>query len=314
MNIEYVIVADWGSSHLRAYLCQRNVQNTLTVIESTKGEGVTKVDKQFEQHLMQVLSPWRQKYGQLPILLSGQVGSTVGWKEATYLPCPVSPAKLAAACLSFQCQGHEIYILPGLSCEIPDKHPDVMRGEELQIFGLQLQDAKYQQGRHLICLPGTHTKWALVENGEIQIFKTAMTGELYDLLTTHSVLIQKKTENFDLDAFKLGVDKATHSSVGCFSHNIFSVRTKQLFGQLSQENACSYLSGLLIGSDVHAAIDAHEWNISEFTEVTIVGSNHLSSCFAIALTIQGVKANVADEAAVAIAGYSGVYQSLFLDK
>ncbi|WNC69129.1 2-dehydro-3-deoxygalactonokinase [Thalassotalea nanhaiensis] len=312
MNVEYVIVADWGSSHLRAYLCQLNQQGTLTVIKSAKGTGVTKIEEQFEQHLMQVIAPWRKEFGQMPILLSGQVGSTLGWKEAPYLPCPVSLDRLATSCLTFICRGHPIYIVPGLSCEIPDKHSDVMRGEELQVLGLLLKHEKYQQGRQLICLPGTHTKWVLVDNGEIQFFKTAMTGELYDLLTSKSVLIQKKTNIFDADAFKLGVDKANSSSVGSFSHNIFSVRTKQLFGELNQGNACSYLSGLLIGSDVHAAIATEQWNISDITEVVIVGDEHLSTCFAMALESQGVQTRVVDEAEVAIAGYSGICNSLFL--
>lgn len=314
MNFEYVIVADWGSSHLRAFLCQFNVQGVLLVIDTAKGSGVTKITNQFEQHLMDVIKPWRQKHGQLPILLSGQVGSTVGWKEAAYIPCPISLDKLASACLPFNCQGHHIYIVPGMSCDIPNKHPDVMRGEEVQILGLLKRQQQDKQGRQLICLPGTHTKWVLVEDGEIQFFKTAMTGELYDLLINHSVLIQKRTEIVDKAAFMQGVNKATDSDVGSFSHNIFSVRTKQLFGELNQDNACSYLSGLLIGGDVKAAISANEWDFSQFSEITIVGSEHLSQCFAVALEMQGVKTNVVDDCETIITGYSEICKSLFINE
>lgn len=311
MNVEYVVVADWGSSHLRAFLCQLDPRGKLTLIASNKGVGVTKIDGQFEQYLFSVIAPWREEYGQFPILLSGQIGSSVGWKETEYLACPVSPDKLATACLSFNCQNHPIFIVPGVSCEISSGHPDVMRGEELQVLGLVEQNEKYQQGRHLICLPGTHTKWLLLEDGKIQLFKTAITGELYDLLTNHSVLIQKKTDLFDIAAYELGVRKAMKNDVGSFSHNIFSVRTKQLFGQLTQDNACSYLSGLLIASDVNAAIIAKEWNISEFDEVVIVGSSHLSERFAIALKMQDIKTNVVDDTEIAISGYSQVCTSLF---
>ncbi|WP_068544295.1 2-dehydro-3-deoxygalactonokinase [Thalassotalea crassostreae] len=310
LNIEHVIVADWGSTHLRAYLCKVNDTNNLDVIDTAKGLGITKIDKQFEQHLFQLIAPWKD-YGQLPIILSGQVGSTVGWKEADYLSCPVLPKKLASSCFEFSCQGHQIFIVPGLSCETADHNSDVMRGEELQIFGLLLNKPQYQQGRHLICLPGTHTKWVLIDNGEVQLFKTAMTGELYDLLTNHSVLIQKQTDNFDLDAFTLGVNQIKNSEVASLSHNIFSVRTKQLFGQINEDNACSYLSGILIGSDVHGAIHANEWDISNFESVLIVGSKKLVQSFATALNIFGYESILLEEADVAIAGYSQLYKSLF---
>ena len=66
-----------------------------------------------------------------------------------------------------------------------------MRGEELQILGWLELSPKHQTGRYLLCLPGIHTKWVLLVDGEIQLFKTAITGELFDLLSTQSILIKK---------------------------------------------------------------------------------------------------------------------------
>lgn len=124
--------------------------------------------------------------------------------------------QLAKSCVNFQCNGYNINVIPGLSCKLENNNYDCMRGEELQILGwLQLAEEN-QVSRHVVCLPGTHTKWLLVEDGKIKLFKTALTGGL------------------------------------------FSVRSRQLFGQLSAQEATSYLSGLLIGSDVHASMNATE--------------------------------------------------------
>ncbi len=305
-----VIVIDWGTSHLRAYLCQLSTKNQLQLIDTKFALGVTKCNKKFEAELFNCIDDWVKKFGKLPIRMTGQIGSSIGWKETSYLPCPVSPDEIANACLEFICRGHDISIVPGVSCQFEDKHHDVMRGEELQVLGWLNLEPNHQQGKYLVCLPGTHTKWVMVENGKIILFKTAMTGELFDLLNNQSVLIQTPSSDFNESSFEQGAKYTLESELGNFSHGVFSVRSNQLFGKLSQEEASSYLSGLLIGSDVRAAINASEWDIHSLNNVIIIGADHLSNCFSTALSMQNIPSTICDAKLSTISGFSKLNQPL----
>ena len=242
--------------------------------------------------------------------MAGQIGSSIGWKETTYLPCPISPQKVASSCLHFCYQHHQVAIVPGLHCHHDNNSQDVMRSEEVQVLGWLASNPKKQRGKHLICLPGTHTKWVLVKNGIIQLFKTAMTGELYDLLSHHSVLIQSPTVEHNEQAFILGAKYTLESALGNFTHGLFSVRSKQLFNELTPEEAPSYLSGLLIGTDVRAALNAQEWDASDLKEIHIIGNNKLSTLFADVIAMQDIATRLHDVEVLSIQGFSSVYQEI----
>ncbi|NMP30174.1 2-dehydro-3-deoxygalactonokinase [Thalassotalea sp. M1531] len=310
MTPQYVIAVDWGTSHLRAYLCKVNEDLTLSYQECLTARGVSKVSHGFEQELFDCIEPWVEQFGNLSILMSGQIGSSIGWKETTYLACPISPKAVAASCLRFNCREHQLAIVPGLHCSHENNYRDVMRGEELQVLGWLAQNPKHTLGRHLVCLPGTHTKWVLVEDGQVVLFKTAMTGELYDLLIHHSVLIQHPNDEFNQQAFNDGAKYTLASELGSLIHGIFSVRSKQLFNELSTEQAPSYLSGMLIGSDVRAALNATEWQFTQLDSVNIIGSNTLSKRFSEVLSMQDISTQLYAVADVTLAGFSSIYQDL----
>lgn len=314
MTEKLLIAVDWGTSHLRAYLCRQcppshaNGFNELELKEWKKGAGVLKVTHDFESELFRVLQPWLNQYGTLPIIMMGQIGSSIGWRETPYLECPVSPSDVAAHCVYFECRSHQIAVVPGLSCTHNNGMRDVMRGEEMQVLGwLQLSEA-HQTGERIICLPGTHTKWVRVLNGEIQVFKTALTGELFDLLSHGSVLIQQRSDHFDFATFEQGVRFTLESDIGSFSHGLFSVRSKQLFGELSPENSLAYLSGVLIGSDVRAAINATEWSLTPGAHVSVIGSKQISHCFSQALQLAGMKTTIYSAKQTSLNGIAVVNQ------
>ncbi len=311
MNTAYVIAVDWGTSNLRAHLCEILPNRKFKVLATKEGPGVSKVNGDFETELMTLTKKWRNEFSQLPMLLSGLIGSSIGWKEVPYLSCPVSPHLLADSYFNFNCQGHDMYIVPGVSCCLSDGYHEVMRGEELQVLGwLQLND-NHKLGRHLICLPGTHTKWVLVENAEIQYFKTSVTGELYDILCQHSVLIQNQHSRFSNDVFTAAAQYSLASQQDSLIHSLFSTRSKQLFNDIRPEDAPSWLSGLLIGSDVRAACNARQWQMDDFQKVAIIGNGQLADCFSVALAIKEIETEVFDVTATSIAGFSSFYQAKF---
>src|SRR5262249_39761769 len=135
-----------------------------------------------------LIGEWLGTYGPLPLVLCGMAGSRNGWKEAAYIPCPAGSDALRASLLRFHDGELAVSIVPGGSCTNRLGAPDVMRGEETQIAGALALRPDLAEGRHLLCLPGTHTKWAYVENGRLSDFLTAMTGELFALLRDHSML------------------------------------------------------------------------------------------------------------------------------
>jgi hypothetical protein len=52
----------------------------------------------------------------------------------------------------------------------------------------------------LVCLPGSHSKWAVVKQGGVlESFKSFMTGEIFALLQNHSIL------KFSVDDSQSGV-------------------------------------------------------------------------------------------------------------
>jgi 2-dehydro-3-deoxygalactonokinase len=202
-------------------------------------------------------------------------GSRQGWQEAPYCPCPAGFAELGQHLLWLQ-PGH-MALVPGLSCLGADalNTPDVMRGEEVQIFG-----ALHMAGRDsaTLVLPGTHSKWVQVQGGRVTQFQTFMTGEVFALMSQHSIL--GKTMDlqgaFDEAVFLKGVDQSQQS--GSVLHQLFAVRTLGLFERLSAAQLPSYLSGLLIGEELrHQTASAH-------TEpVILIGSETLTLRYTLAL-------------------------------
>jgi 2-dehydro-3-deoxygalactonokinase len=304
------IAVDWGTSYLRAYLCQVQSDQHVVQLDKVIGPGVCKVVTDFASTLQQAIQPWLEQYGPLPVMMAGQIGSSIGWHETAYLPCPIVPEQIIDQGFQFESAGLAVTILPGLCCRLPNQQFDVMRGEELQILGfLQLQP-QYRQGQHLLCLPGTHTKWVLLQEGVVQYFKTAMTGELFDLLSHHSVLIQQPCAaiDFDWSSFTRGSNYTLYAHAGNLVHGLFSVRTQQLFEGQTAEQALAYLSGLLIGSDVRAAVQASDWQLNQQSSVVVIGGYPLQDCFTRVLQAVGIEPVLADVTACTFAGFATVFR------
>ena len=245
----------------------------------------------------------RAAHPDIPCLMAGMVGSRQGWAEAPYCPCPAGLDDLADRLLWLQ--PGRLAIVPGLSVEHATAHvtaqvtehltaqnaeqnvaqggpPDVMRGEETQVFGA-LQ--RLGIGDATLVLPGTHSKWVTVQAGRITGFTSHMTGECYALLRQHSILartLPADDSNWQPEAFDRGVMQAGRP--GGLLHHLFGVRALALFGRQSPAEGASYLSGLLIGEELRAAAPAAAG------PVVVVGSAALTARYQRALAGRGVVA------------------------
>jgi 2-dehydro-3-deoxygalactonokinase len=292
------VAGDWGTSHLRLLLCADDGR----ILERAAGPGAADAGGRFAPLLQSLLAPWQQRHGPLPALLCGMVGSSIGWLQAPYIPCPALPEQLAAGCVSPD--GGAVHIVPGLSCRNRFDAPDFMRGEETQILGAMSLDPSLRRGRRLLCLPGTHTKWALLADGVVDEFLTALTGELFALLRDHSVLLRdgaaSDAAGFDAAAFEHGLAQANEFPHSQLLHRLFECRARRLGGEFGAQASAAFLSGLLIGSDIGGALRALAGTIG-VRSVHLIGAPGLTQLYATGLAthdytctrLEGVAASVA---------------------
>ena len=300
------IAGDWGTSNLRLYLCEYNSTGTSKILDTRFGPGISAINGDFESQFFKLVQPWLDQWGRLAVILSGMVGSTIGWKDAPYLTCPVNAEQIASGRVEFETRGISFSILAGLKTQNPLGVADVMRGEELQLLGwLRLQEK--EQPRNLFALPGTHNKWALLENGAITNFLTAFTGELFSLLSSNSILVTERgATTLNEKVFNDGVTLISRLGDAQLLHALFSARSKQVLGEMDKVDAMSYLSGLIIGADV---MGAHKL-FGDVDSVTIIGEPELSQHYALALDFFGVPSQQCKPSDIAISGFEAIFQHL----
>jgi len=270
-----LVAVDWGTSALRGALLDDAGR---VIEEKTAPRGILTVPAgQFAAVFDSIFAAWMEPAGSF-CLISGMAGSQQGWAEAPYEACPAGLPQLARK-LRWIERGR-IAIVPGLSHE-PGGVPDVMRGEEVQIFGA-IRLTGIETG--LFVLPGTHNKWATVREARVTGFRTCMTGEFYSLLSQHSILARTLQADAALDeaAFLRGV--ATAGNGEGLLHNAFGARTLALFQRLSPAELASYLSGVLIGEELRTQ------PLREIREAVLIGSPALTMRYALALSTFGIEA------------------------
>lgn len=283
------VAVDWGTSRLRAWVFAADGREIAHVASQDGMGGLA--PEQFEPALLSLIGPWLDRTRVLPVLACGMVGARQGWVEAPYraVPCP-PPGPAEAIAAPVRDPRLSVTVLPGLSQAEP---PDVMRGEETQIAGFLAADPGFDG---TLCLPGTHSKWVQVSAGEIVSFRTVMTGELYAVLSTHSVLRHSVGPGRDMAAFRAGLAE-TMARPEALTQRLFGVRAEGLLAGLDPAAAAARLSGLLIGVEL---LGARGYWLG--TRVALLGAGPTVELYAEALATQGVHPERADADAMALAG------------
>ena len=279
------IAVDWGTTNRRAYRidqkgeCVVTVEDQLGVLSVSPGGFPAAVDD------------LRARLGDLPLLLAGMVGSTRGWIEAPYVACPAGVSDLAAN-LCWADPGR-VAIVPGVSMLDLD-HADVMRGEEVQMFGALA--AGLVPDTCLICHPGTHNKWISLDHGRIIRFRTVMTGEMFNLLRGGGILADMLTDAVVRgDAFDAGLRRGLTSPA--LTAELFAVRARVLLGDLPATDAASFISGLLIGIDLSVGL-----KLAPASAIIVMGRPELTDLYAAGATAAGRPATEIDGATAFVAG------------
>ena len=298
------IAGDWGTSNLRLSLCDTQGH----VLASASGPGAADSRGRFAEVFDSLTAPWRAGAPGLPALLCGMVGSAFGWVEAPYLLCPEEADSVAGSLARARA---DVLIVPGMRCTNPLGAPDVMRGEETQLLGALSLHPALGEGRQLVCMPGTHTKWVSLHGGVVQEFVTVPTGEIFRMLCEHSVLVRDKDTPIEHHAaeFDRGLaESAKHANVPLL-HRIFQARSLRLDHQLAARGAASWTSGLLVGTDVGGSLPlfgAHAAGAA----VYIVGAPELTALYALALARHGRRSITVPGADASLAGLVRVHDSI----
>jgi 2-dehydro-3-deoxygalactonokinase len=309
MSAAALIAGDWGTSHLRLFLCQADG----SVMASLDGPGAANVHGDFPEVLDALLAGWTRQHGALPVVLCGMVGSSLGWIQAPYVRCPARAEQIAQACIGLR--DAQVHIVPGLSCRNRLNAPDVLRGEETQILGALRLNPPLSAGRHLLCLPGTHTKWVLLEDGSVREFLTAPTGELFAVLCEHSILVSDDRRRPDLPAasdgaaFDHGLMQIRRFPTADLLHRLFECRSRRLTGDLHADEAMPLLSGMLIASDVQGAVRLFAAGDARIT-VQLIGAPGLTELYARALVSQDCDVNIIDGTLASLNGLVQLHRLL----
>ena len=283
------VLGDWGTTRLRLFRMADGV-----VVDRADGPGIGMLDTPPAQVLMQLLEGWRAETPLADVTLCGMAGARGGLVEAAYVPCPAGIDAWRAGQTRMLIDGLRISVVPGIRCRSIAGVPDVMRGEETQIFGAMAVDPALAKGERVFLLPGTHSKWAHVVDGALESFVTCPTGELHELLSQRSTLTgpaQRGGKGDFQEGFAHGLGRASEALMTA----LFEARAARMLDDRSRDWATGYLSGLLIGSEVAA-------QASVTGEVIVVGAPALCGLYAQALQAASMTSRLMAGEATALAG------------
>jgi 2-keto-3-deoxy-galactonokinase len=295
-----LIALDWGTTSLRAY---KLAADGVVLEQRALSSGIMQLPKTpriinsrecadgFELAFDEACGDWLDAQPDLPVIACGMVGSAQGWREAAYCETPANVANLGNSLQTVvSLRGTRVHIVPGVIQR--SRLPNVMRGEETQVLGV-LQNLPVEAGADLLIgLPGSHSKWVDVVDGCITHFDTFMTGEVFAVLSEHSILGRtlKQGATFDAQAFDRGVQiaQSADGELGVLS-TLFSARTLGLTGELSPTAQADYLSGLMIGHELAAlaTVQRRRRDNPNLPSIILIGNAQLCARYSRALDACG---------------------------
>ncbi len=288
------IAVDWGTSNLRAWGMS---ESGAIVATASSDRGMGKLQREEFSGALGEIVEALQVSEPVDVLICGMAGARQGWLEAPYLEAPTDLRGLHAGAVHPDAgtDRYTVSILPGVCQRTGGEN--VMRGEETQLLGLASLIPGYSG---LVCLPGTHSKWARLDGTRIESFTTAMTGEIFEILKTHSVLRHSLGGELDGPTREAGFDAGAADGLARPADllgQLFRVRAAALLSDRDAAWCAGYLSGLLIGTEIAANRD----QIGNHP-VPLIGSAGLCALYVRVLEMAGASGRNVDATEVVLAG------------
>ena len=301
---KHILCCDWGTTSFRLRLVER--QNYEVLAEYLTKDGVAGTYRNWKEQdelsrfdfyaailknsIKELAKKTSFMLDTIPLIVSGMASSSIGMEELPYAELPFESNGSQASVRvfkDFNGMDAPLLLVSGLK-----SHEDVMRGEEAQLIGLlKLNEITIQGSEKIVFVfPGTHSKHIVVQDRFVTDFHTYMTGEIFNIMTEHSILKDSVNSSSDSDlknqesskAFLKGVEI---SGTSALLHSLFTVRTGQLFGQFTKEQNSFYLSGLLIGSELRQLKDGN------YDRLIICSGKHLYEHYKLAAEAISLKLN-----------------------
>ncbi len=297
---------DWGTSAFRLRLIEgasrrilatsRGAQGIAATFTAWKSAGAQPEHRRsfFSQiladHLARIAEASGGKLAGLPLVISGMASSSIGMRELPYarLPLAIDGSGLAVEHVA----GREDFPHPVVLISGVRSHDDVMRGEETQLIGACTLGSPHQprpEHPRVFIFPGTHAKHVEVREAQAVAFRTYMTGEFFELLTSKSDLAHSVKPGAELgtlenlSGFAAGVRTG---AAGNLLNATFRVRTRALFAETAAAENYHFLSGVLIGAELRDLAGTD-------TSLTLVGGEPLLSAYQHAFQVLGARASLA---------------------
>lgn len=288
MALPEVIAVDWGTTRLRATL----LDDTGRVLESTVLNcGVQDVaEGDFPATLKRACGHWLASDREIQVMAAGMVGSRNGWTETPYVACPAGRQELAMAIVRLD----NVSLVPGVEYQWPDGAYEVMRGEETQIIGTNVANG-------MVCLPGTHSKWAELTDGKINRFATFVTGELYAAIS--SSFLSKLAVPPDDQEVGHAAGQRVASWHGGLGRLLFQARAQVLSGKLTAQAVKPFLSSLIVSKEIEGASEL----FGQMDTVHLVAESPHRDVYAAALTGRNVEVIVHDPTTAFLSGLMGLF-------
>ena len=256
---KHILCCDWGTTSFRLRLVER--QDYKVLAEYLTKDGVAGTYRDWKEQdeinrfdfyaaiLKNSIKELAKKTSfildTIPVIVSGMASSSIGMEELPYAELPFESNGSQASVRvfkDFNGKDAPLVLVSGLK-----SHEDVMRGEEAQLIGLlKLNEISIQASEKIVFVfPGTHSKHITVKDRFVIDFQTFMTGEIYNILTEHSilkdsVLSSSGTVLMQADQIKDFLKGVEISGTSALLHSLFTVRTGQLFGQFTKEQNAYY--------------------------------------------------------------------------
>lgn len=272
------IGGDWGTTRARFWLCDEGGR----VLDACEGRGAAEFDgnaERFSAHFNELTAHWPAT---IPAVLCGTVGANIGWQDAGYAQTPFALNNPGNCGARLDENGRTIIILAGVKGVNPIGEIDVMRGEETQLVGACQSEAIADA---IFALPGTHNKWVRVSESNITSLMSSMSGEVFAALSRFGVLVNGDQEPRLGPVFEDGVKVALKRGGADLLSLLFVTRSRCATGQLADEDASSFLSGIIIGADVASASGAMGMHGSG--PIRLIGEEGLAARYACALHLAG---------------------------
>ncbi|SEH41890.1 2-dehydro-3-deoxygalactonokinase [Halobacillus karajensis] len=308
-----IILIDSGTTNSRIRLVHEEEKEIVEVIKLPVGVRNTAIDghnNQLKQELSkgvkQVLAEHSLTQREVKyIVASGMITSNLGLHEVPHIESPASLEDFIGAVqvvkaeefLNIPC----LYV-PGMKNAVTDSleeelsvinQYDVMRGEEVEAYGLLKQINT--EGKGLMILPGSHTKYVLVgQNRELLRCRSTLGGEVLKAVRDQTIISDSLNEKLVEEVIPEYVMKGYQAArkVGV-TRSLYHIRLLHLFSKLDENERANYYAGVILSYDMEALEQMLEEE--EVSWIMVGGSDPLRSLFYHLLT------HVSDSASIVLA-------------